>query len=190
MAAFQDVDDAAGGGELKKGGWGRHRHSPSCDCEMASCCDAFRREGTRAGTKQLISTLARMRGKCTVRSSSGWRAQAHAHNREKRARARTYTRTHAKTDGRVHAISVCSDEPEQVIELRHVLGQRVGRHRRQVSVHRRAAGQPAVGRVGVALRGPARVRVRRHPARARGIAGAGAGAVQAYSRTESRWLML
>ena len=55
-----------------------------------------------------------------------------------------------------------SDAPEEVVQLRNVLRQRVGRHRRQVRLHRRAAGQPAVGRVGVALRRPARVRVRRH----------------------------
>ena len=67
--------------------------------------------------------------------------------------------------GRASALSsiTVADAPEQVVQLRHVLRQRVGRHRRQVGLHRRAAGQPAVGRVDVTLRRPARVRVHSHP---------------------------
>ncbi len=58
---------------------------------------------------------------------------------------------------------VLSPPPVQVVQLRHVLRQRVRRHPRQVRLHRRAAGHPAEGDVGVALRRAPTVRVRRHP---------------------------
>ena len=87
---------------------------------------------------------------------------------------RTWSSTQEQTHTRTHRAAA----PQEVVELRHVLRQGVGRHRRQVRLHRLATGQPAVGSVDVALRRPADVRVS-------GLTGACTGAVQAYSRWQT-----